>query len=45
MGTVIVIYLPLGRDGTDMAGELGKEWLTDTLSPLLMACLLGRKGG
>jgi hypothetical protein len=36
----VIFYQPVGRDGMDMTQQLVKEWVTNTLSALLVAWLL-----
>lgn len=36
----VIIYQPTGRDGMDMAPQLVKEWVTNTVSALLLAWVL-----
>lgn len=36
----VIVYQPVGRDGMDMAPQLVKEWITNTLSALLVAWVL-----
>jgi hypothetical protein len=36
----VIIYQPVGRDGMDMTPQLVKEWVTNTLSALLVAWVL-----
>lgn len=36
----VIFYQPVGRDGMDMTTQLAKEWVTNTVSALLVAWVL-----
>lgn len=36
-----IVYMPQGEDGTDMHRQLWRQWASDTLAALTLACMMG----